>query len=52
MNSSQIYHLLDRQEDVVEIGAVELLQALSDSSDELVRVPWCLGMLEGLNGVE
>ena len=52
VKDAQLHHLLERQEDVVEIGVLELLKALLDSSDEQVDVPWYLGVLEGLNGVE
>ena len=37
---------------VVDLGVVELIKALFDISDKFIDVPWCLGMLEWLNGVD
>ena len=52
MKDAHLHQLLERQEYFIELGVVELPKALLDSCDDLVDVPWCLDMLEGLNGVE
>ena len=49
MKDSQIYQLLEHWADVVDPRVVDLLKALLKSCAELVNVPWCLGVLEGLN---
>ena len=52
MKDPYLHHLLEHQEDIVYLGVVGLPKALLNSCDDLVVVPWCLGILEGFNGVE